>query len=76
MAAASTGTSAGSSPGPELSAISTALDDIRRRVTAIAEDSSGTDLDWVATNLFEVERSLGEASRRLGTVTAGLGKGR
>ncbi len=56
--------------------MSTALDDIRRRVTAIAESASGTDLDWVASNLFEVERSLGEASRRLGTVMAGIAKRR
>ena len=56
--------------------MATALDDIRRRVTAIAESASGTDLDWVASNLFEVERALGEASRRLGTVMAGIAKRR
>ncbi len=66
--------STGPNPAPELSSISTALDDLRRRVTAIAEGASGTDLDWVASNLFEVERSLGEAGRRLGTVMAGIAK--
>ena len=69
-----TGQSRGPRPGAELSSISTALDDLRHRVTAIAEGASGTDLDWLATNLFEVERSLGEASRRLGRVTAGLSR--
>jgi hypothetical protein len=72
MPAASTG----ANPGAELSSISTAMDDLRRRVTAIAEAASGTDMDWVATNLFEVERSLGEAGRRLATVTADLAKQR
>jgi hypothetical protein len=52
------------------------LDDIRRRVTAIAEGATGTDLDWVATNLFEVERSLGEAGRRLETVMSGIARRR
>ena len=34
--------------GPELSSMATALDDIRRRVTAIAEAGVGDRLDWVA----------------------------
>lgn len=53
------------SPQAQLSSITTALDDLARRVTEIAEQSTGTELDWLATDLFEVERSLGEARRRL-----------
>ena len=56
------------SPRAELSSITTALDDLGGRVTRIAESSTGTDLDWLATDLFEVERKLGEARRRLGSV--------
>jgi hypothetical protein len=53
------------SPRAELSSIATALDDLAGRVTRIAEASAGTDLDWLATDLYEAERSLGEARRRL-----------
>ena len=52
-------------PRAQLSSITTALDDLARRVTEIAEQSTGTDLDWLANDLFEVERSLGDARRRL-----------
>ena len=60
------------SPRAELSSITTALDDLAGRVTRIAESSTGTDLDWLATDLFEVERRLGEARRRLNTVVERL----
>jgi hypothetical protein len=59
-------------PAAELSSISTLLDDLARRVTAIAERSSGTEADWLATDLFQVERSLGEARRRLQRITERL----
>ncbi|MEA2717422.1 MAG: hypothetical protein QOI99_1739 [Actinomycetota bacterium] len=62
------------SPGPELSSITTALGDITRRVTAIADQSRGTDLDWLSSTLFDVERSLLDATRRLSTATTALGK--
>jgi hypothetical protein len=62
------------SPGPELSSITTALGDITRRVTAIADQSQGTDLDWLSSTLFDVERSLLDATRRLSTATTALGK--
>ena len=55
-------------PRAELSSIATALDDLAKRVTAIAERSAGTELDWLTTDLFEAERSLGEARRRLARV--------
>ncbi len=52
-------------PSPELSSMATALDDLTRRVTAIAEGLANTQADWVAQDLFAVERSLGAAHRRL-----------
>lgn len=63
-------------PGAQLSSMATALDDLASRLTALAEASSGTDDDWVAKELFEVERSLAEARRRLAKVTATLGRRR
>jgi hypothetical protein len=49
----------------ELSSLSTALDDVIRRVVAIAEPIAGTADDALASDLFEVERALREANRRL-----------
>ncbi|HEX6596264.1 MAG TPA: hypothetical protein VF045_04980 [Acidimicrobiales bacterium] len=56
------------SPKAELSSIATALDDLSKRVTGIAERSEGTDLDWLTTDLYEAERALGQARRRLARV--------
>lgn len=53
------------SPRAELSSITTALGELGGRITSIAERANGTDVDWLTTDLFEVERSLGEANRRL-----------
>lgn len=52
--------------------MATALEDLASRLTALAEASAGTDDDWVARELFEVERSLADARRRLAKVTATL----
>ncbi len=49
----------------ELSSLATIVDDVARRVTTIAERTTGTADDWLATELFHVERSLGDAQRRL-----------
>jgi hypothetical protein len=54
-----------SSPGAELSSLTTALDELTSRVAAIAESLAGTEDDLLASDLFEVERSLREAIRRL-----------
>jgi hypothetical protein len=62
------------SPAPELSSITTALGDITRRVTAIAERSQGSELDWLSSTLFDVERALIDATRRLSSATTALGK--
>ena len=42
-----------------------ALDELTSRVAAIAEPLAGTEDDLLASDLFEVERSLREAVRRL-----------
>ena len=49
----------------ELSSITTALDELRRRITMLAERNAGTDDETIAQGLFDVERTLGEALRRL-----------
>ena len=51
--------------GAELSSLTTALDELTSRVVAIAEPLAGTADDSLANDLFEVERSLREAIRRL-----------
>jgi hypothetical protein len=56
-------------PTPELSSLATALDDLTRRVTAIAESLANTQADWAAQDLFAVERSLRAGHRRLSTLT-------
>lgn len=63
-----------SSPGPELSSIATALGEITRRVTAIAERSVGSELDWLSSSLFDAERSLVDATRRLSAAVTALGR--
>ncbi len=61
------------------------VEELRRRVTAIAEESADTPEDRVggavprrsgtvsvSTELFEVERALQQAARRLGNLTDAL----
>ena len=48
----------------ELSSLATALDDLARRVTKLAEGLASEEQD-LAVELFEVERSLNGAQRRL-----------
>lgn len=52
--------------------MTTALEELARRVTVIAEDLSNTQADWVAQDLFAVERSLGAARRRLAALNERL----
>lgn len=59
--------------GPQLSSVSTQLVDLTGRVAQMAESLSGSDRDDVATVLFEVERSLSTAGRRLEQLVAELG---
>jgi hypothetical protein len=50
---------------PELSSVSTALDELQQRVSAIADGLHGTERDQLTSDLLEVERALGTAQRRL-----------
>jgi hypothetical protein len=59
-------------PAPELSSLATALDDLTRRITAIGEGLANTQADWVAQDLFAVERSLRAAHRRMSTLNERL----
>src|SRR5207253_8248341 len=43
----------------ELSSITTALDELRRRITTLAERNAGSDDEALAQGLFDVERTLG-----------------
>lgn len=57
-----------SSPAAELSSLATALDDVAKRVTAIAESYAGARRDDLATELYQVERALAGARRGLARV--------
>jgi hypothetical protein len=49
----------------ELSSVATALDELAHRIAAIGEGLQGAERDALAADLFEVERTLGTAARRL-----------
>jgi hypothetical protein len=49
----------------ELSSVATALDELAQRVAAIGDALTGEERDALRSDLFEVERALGNASRRL-----------
>ncbi|MCP3938397.1 MAG: hypothetical protein GY708_23870 [Actinomycetia bacterium] len=49
----------------ELGSISTLLDELRQRVTTAADAMVDTDKEDVASELFEVDRALRMAIRRL-----------
>lgn len=52
-------------PHAELSSIATGLDDLVQRINAIAEGLSGADRETLQSDLYEVERMLNGARRRL-----------
>ncbi|HEX2849595.1 MAG TPA: hypothetical protein VHN98_03545 [Acidimicrobiales bacterium] len=52
-------------PLPELSSLAATLDELTRRVTAMAEASASGDDETLSAELFEIERDLQGASRRL-----------
>jgi hypothetical protein len=60
------------SAGAELSSISTALDGLTKRIAETAEHLAGTERDDIAGALFEVERSLVAAGRRLEKAVSAL----
>jgi hypothetical protein len=53
-----------------LSSISTALDELTQRITALADDYQTSPRQDVAADLYEVERNLQAAARRLKAVLA------
>jgi hypothetical protein len=56
----------------ELSALATSVDEVTRRVTAAADRLRGTPRDDIANGLYEVERSLLTAGRKLDRVIRAL----
>ncbi len=52
----------------ELSSLATALEEMTRRVTGLADDYARLERDEVAAELYAVERSLAAAARRLARV--------
>jgi hypothetical protein len=55
-----------------LLSLATSLDDITARITATAEERSAAGDDATAADLFEIERTLRNANRRLARVVASL----
>jgi hypothetical protein len=60
------------SAGPELSSISSDIEAITKRIATTAESFAGTQRDDLASTLFDVERALLAARRRLDTVVNAL----
>jgi hypothetical protein len=65
-----------STPLAELSSLATALEELRQRVTTIADQAASDHDDETASELFAVERALRGANRRLGRLTAPHGRRR
>ncbi|MGA2036714.1 MAG: hypothetical protein ABSH04_03920 [Acidimicrobiales bacterium] len=65
-----------STPIAELSSVATALEDLTRRLAAIAEASEAEKDEETSTELFAVERALRGAHRRLHKLTAPYARGR
>jgi hypothetical protein len=57
-------------PRPELSSVSTALDELTKRLSAMADAAVGEKQD-ISVELFEIERSLRGAQRRLQKLVTG-----
>ena len=57
----------------QLSSLATSLTDLTARVVAIAEGYAESPREDVAADLFEVERSLQAATRRLHTLLGKVG---
>lgn len=52
-------------PRAELSSVTTSLDELTRRLAGIADATSADETDSLAIELYEVERALQGAHRRL-----------
>jgi len=57
----------------ELSSVSTSLDELLVRISRIAEALSGDERDVVGPDLFEVERALRMARRRVSRIVDSTG---
>lgn len=55
-----------------LSSLATALDDLTGRITALADGYQASPREDVAADLYEVERHLQAANRRLRTLVSKL----
>jgi hypothetical protein len=64
-----------SSHRASLASTASSLDELIRRITTAADDLSGGPDDAVAQDLYEVERSLRTAARRLAAVVRRLPEG-
>lgn len=60
------------SSAAELSALSTALADLIDRIGRISDDLTGAERDRLGQDLYEVERSMVSAARRLKRALDGL----
>jgi hypothetical protein len=49
----------------ELAPLATALEELTQRITRLAESYGGANDDQLSAELFEIERSLQQAARRL-----------
>jgi hypothetical protein len=58
----------------ELSSITTALEELTRRITGLAERQTGPEDEGLAQGLFDVERTLRVALRRLERVHGTLAR--
>lgn len=58
-------------PDPELLSLTASLDGLARRITGLAELQAQSGREDLATELYEVERNLGAALRRLNRLNAG-----
>jgi hypothetical protein len=56
----------------DLASLSSTLDQMLERVEASAEEVRGTDRDDLLADLYEIERHLRSANRRLGRALAAL----
>lgn len=56
----------------QLSSLSTALDELTQRITALADSHQDSPREDVASDLYDVERNLQAAARRLKTLLAKL----
>jgi hypothetical protein len=55
----------------QLAPVATALDELTHRITVLAESYTASKDDQVATELYEIERSLQQAARRLDRLVRG-----